>query len=78
MGKIIERDIYVQVLFQRRLLEGRAIVPEYMMISQEVYDMLEESAKRLSPTIDTFEPPRYLGLLVLVDPTLKGAEVKIK
>lgn len=78
MGRIIERDIYVQALFQRRLLEGRAVVPEYMIISQEGYDTLKEDAERLGLLINTFEVPTYMGLIILVDPTLKGAEVKIK
>lgn len=78
MGGIIERDIYVQALFQRKLLEGRAVVPEYMIVSQEGYDTLKEDAKRLNIPVDNIEPHKYMGLIVLVDPTLKGAEVKIK
>lgn len=74
----LRKEIYTQAFSQKRLLEGRAIVPEYIMVSQEVYDALEEDVKKWNITMEDLDPPRYLGLLILVDPTLKGAEVKIK
>ena len=50
--------------------------PEGLLVSQELYDLMKDSARQFVPNIDDMVICKYEGVVVRVDPDLTGNEYR--
>lgn len=78
MRKDIAKETYIEAQRQFALLRGRAITPEYAIVSIDYREILIKQNQGYKLSFNRPNVEIFMGLRVLVDTNLEGVQVRIK